>query len=97
LPGLFGTVAEPRQAERALYAWAKLAFDPEAVEKLKIPFLFFIRFQTEFKLQKFVSKYLELQKLLNQFHWIHNFLIYPIKLFRKTETFSLRQFLLKLK
>jgi hypothetical protein len=29
----------------------------------KIPFLFFIWFQTEFKLQKFVSKYLELKKL----------------------------------
>jgi hypothetical protein len=62
LPGLFGAVAEPRQAERALYAWAKLAFDPEAVEKLKIPFLFFIRFQTEFKLQKL---YLNIQSSKN--------------------------------
>jgi hypothetical protein len=32
-------------------------------KKLKNPFLFFIRFQAEFKLQKFVSKYPELQKL----------------------------------
>jgi hypothetical protein len=31
--------------------------------KLKNSFLFFIRFQTEFKLQKFASKYPELQKL----------------------------------
>jgi hypothetical protein len=42
---------------------AELGFGLEAVLKLKIPFLFFIRFQTEFKLQKFISKYLELQKL----------------------------------
>jgi hypothetical protein len=72
-------------------------FGPVAREFKKIHFLFFIRFQTEFKLQKIVSKYPELQKLLNQFRWIHNFLIYPIKLFRKIETFSLCQFLLKLK
>jgi hypothetical protein len=32
-------------------------------KKLKIPFLFFIWFQTKFKLQKIVSKYPELQKL----------------------------------
>jgi hypothetical protein len=32
-------------------------------KNLKNSFLFFIRFQTEFKLQKFVSKYPELQKL----------------------------------
>jgi hypothetical protein len=35
----------------------------KSFKKLKIPFLFFIRFQTEFKLQNFVSKYPELQKL----------------------------------
>jgi hypothetical protein len=50
----------------------------------KMIFYFFFRFQAEFKIQKFVSKYLELQKLRNQFRWIHNFLIHPIKLFRKT-------------
>jgi hypothetical protein len=37
----FGTVVKPQQAERALCAWAELSFSPEAVEKLKIPFLFF--------------------------------------------------------
>jgi hypothetical protein len=63
LPGLFSTVARPRQADHALCALAELCFDPGAVLKLKIPFLFFIRFQTEFKLQKFVSKYPKLQKL----------------------------------
>jgi hypothetical protein len=56
-------VAGPWQAERALCMRAELSFGPESVQKLKIPFLFFIRFQTEFKLQKFVSKYPELQKL----------------------------------
>jgi hypothetical protein len=35
----------------------------ELFKKLKIPFSFFIRFQGEFKLQKIVSKYPELQKL----------------------------------
>jgi hypothetical protein len=62
-PGLFGAVAGPYQAKRALCAWVKLDFVPEAVLKLKIYFLFFIQFQTEFKLQNFVSKYPELQKL----------------------------------
>jgi hypothetical protein len=38
-------------------------FSLVARELKKILFYFFIRFQTEFKLQKFVSKYLELQKL----------------------------------
>jgi hypothetical protein len=56
-------VAGPWQAERVLCAWAELGFGPKAVYKLKIHFLFFIQLQTEFKLQKFVSKYIELQKL----------------------------------
>jgi hypothetical protein len=30
-PGLFSAVAESRQAERALCAWAELGFSPEAV------------------------------------------------------------------
>jgi hypothetical protein len=38
-------------------------FGPVAREFKNNPFLFFIRFQTEFKLKKFVSKYPELQKL----------------------------------
>jgi hypothetical protein len=62
-PDLFSTVAGPHQAKRALCAWAELDFGPEAVLKLKNHFLFFIQFQTEFKLQNFVSKYPELQKL----------------------------------
>jgi hypothetical protein len=56
-------MAGPRKAEGALCVWAELSFGPEAVYKLKIPFLFFIQFQTEFKLQKFVSKYPKLQNL----------------------------------
>jgi hypothetical protein len=63
LLGLFGTVAGPRQADHALCTRGELGFGPEAVLKLKILFLFFIRFQTEFNFQKFISKYPELQKL----------------------------------
>jgi hypothetical protein len=61
-PGLFGVVAGLQQAERALRvgrAW----FRPRSRLKNKIPFLFFIQFQTEFKLQIFVSKYPELKIL----------------------------------
>jgi hypothetical protein len=57
----FGAMVEPQQVEHALCTWAKLS--PEAVLKLKISFLFSFQFQTEFKFQKFISKYPELQKL----------------------------------
>jgi hypothetical protein len=62
-PGLFGVVAGLQQAERALRvgrAW----FRPRSRLKIKNSFsFFFIQFQTEFKLQIFVSKYPELKIL----------------------------------
>jgi hypothetical protein len=51
------------QATKAAVGLGPCRFWPGGPEIQKIPFLFFIHFQTEFKLQKFVSKYLELQKL----------------------------------
>jgi hypothetical protein len=56
-------MAELQQVERALCARAELGFGPEAIFKLKIPFLFFYSVSTDFKLQKFISKSSELQKL----------------------------------
>jgi hypothetical protein len=70
-PGLWATLpghvrhggqaaAGRARAMRTGRAW----FWPRSCLKIKKnPFLFFIRFQTEFKLQNFVSKYPELQKL----------------------------------
>jgi hypothetical protein len=43
--------------------WPSSVSTQELFKKLKIHFPFFIRFQGEFKLQNFVSKYPELQKL----------------------------------
>jgi hypothetical protein len=79
-------------------AWPPISrqWGPSGCFKLENSFSIFFRFQLKFILWKFVYKYPELQKLWNQFCWICNFLIYPMKLIRETETFSLNQFLLKL-
>jgi hypothetical protein len=74
--------------------WAQ--FRPGSRFRFKISFSILYSVSTEFKLQKFMSKYPELQKLRNQFCWIHNFMIYLIKLFSKPETFLLEPILLKL-
>jgi hypothetical protein len=74
--------------------WAQ--FRPGSRFQFKISFSILYSVSIEFKLQKFISKYPELQKLWNYICWFHNFLIYPIKLFSKTETFFLESILLKL-
>jgi hypothetical protein len=86
----------PRETSREGRWWGPCQFWPCGPGIQKKCFSIFHSFSNWIQTSNFLSKYPELQKLWNQFRWIHNFLTYPIKLFRKTETFSLSQFLLKL-